>query len=364
MRRRNGSGDRRHKMTDCSSAQNPEPAAIRRKTEPAVARLCIIFFFSLFTLFLLFVSSAASSSKLKWYKGALHCHTTVSDGDSTPQEVADWHRKHGYDFIVITDHDRYTDVNALGLNRDRNFLVIPGEEVSAMFGKQEVHINGINTKYAVKPLKGNSVEEVLQNNVLAVRRAGGIPIINHPYYKGRISEGNLAAIGGFFLLEIHNAMVSTGAEHEMLLDRLTEMGKHVYGTASDDSHYIKTVKKDRWGSPGNAWVMVRAEALTVDNILKSLENGDFYATSGVILSELRITDKEYRVAVVPEKDTTYTISFRSGELAVRQLSVGTSDVYRYSGKEPYIRAKIVSSKGQLCLTQPHLVKLKKKHRAR
>ena len=119
-----------------------------------------------------------------------------------------------------------------------------------MFGKQEVHINGIITKYAVKPLKGNSVEEVLQNNVLAVRRAGGIPIINHPYYKGRISVGNLAAIGGFFLLEIHNAMVSTGAEHEMLLDRLTEMESSVYGTASDDSHYIKTVKEGSMGITG------------------------------------------------------------------------------------------------------------------
>ncbi|MGV8123750.1 MAG: PHP domain-containing protein [Candidatus Xenobiia bacterium LiM19] len=330
----------------------------------AAARLCILFFFFLCAIFFIFISVSASSAKLKWYKGALHCHTTVSDGDSTPQEVADWHKNHGYDFIVITDHDRYTDVNALGLNHDKNFLVIPGEEVSAMFGKQEVHINGINTKYVIKPLKGKSVEEVLQKNVIAIRRAGGIAMVNHPFHQGRMTEGNLAALGGFFLLEIHNAMVSTGAEHEMLLDRLTEMGKHVYGTATDDSHYIKTVKKDHWGSPGNGWVMVRAESLIVDNILKSLENGDFYATSGVILSELQVNDKEYRLSVVPEKDTTYTISFRSGELAVRQLSVGTSDVYRYSGKEPYIRAKIVSSKGKLCFTQPHLIKLKSKYQPR
>lgn len=351
-------------MTDCISEENSERLAVQSKTEIATSRLCIILLFSLCILLIEFVSSAASGTKLKWYRGALHCHTTVSDGDSTPQEVADWHRNNGYDFIVITDHDRYTDVNALGLNCHKDFLVIPGEEVSARFGRQEVHINGINTKHVVKPLKGKSVEEVLQKNVLAVRKAGGIAMVNHPFHTGRITEGNLASLGGFFLLEIHNAMVSTGAEHEMLLDRLTEMGKHIYGTASDDSHYIKTVKKDRWGSPGNAWVMVRAKALTADNIVKSLENGDFYATSGVILSELHITDKEYRLAVVPEKDTTYTISFRSGELAVRQLSVGTSDVYRYSGKEPYIRAKIVSSKGQLCFTQPYLVKLKKKYRAR
>jgi len=331
-------------------------------TEMAAGRLCVFFLFSISILFLLFLSASASVKKPRWYKGALHVHTKVSDGDSTPAEVVEWHKRHGYDFMVLTDHDRYTDVNARGLNSDGSFLVIPGEEVSAMFGKQEIHINGINTKHVVKPLKGRSVDEVLQKNVLAVREAGGIPIVNHPFYKGRISEGNLASISGFFLLEIHNAMVSTGAEHEMLLDRLTEMGKHVYGTASDDSHYFRTVKKDNWGCPGKAWVMVRAESLTVDNILKALESGDFYVSTGVILSDLTITDKEYRIAVVPEKDTKYTISFRSGELAVRQLSVGNSDVYRYLGKEPYIRAKIVSSTGKICLTQPHLIKLREKFR--
>ena len=37
-------------------------------------------------------------------KGGLHCHTTRSDGQETPEEVIRMHEEHGYDFLSITDH--------------------------------------------------------------------------------------------------------------------------------------------------------------------------------------------------------------------------------------------------------------------
>ena len=126
MRRRNGSGDRRHKMTDCSSATEPRAGCHSEENRAGCCQtLYYLFFLSLYT-----VPSVRIFRRFQletqWYKGALHCHTRVSDGDSTPQEVADWHRKHGYDFIVITITTDYRR-NDPGLNRDRNFLVIPGE---------------------------------------------------------------------------------------------------------------------------------------------------------------------------------------------------------------------------------------------
>jgi predicted metal-dependent phosphoesterase TrpH len=38
-------------------------------------------------------------------KGCLHTHTTCSDGNLTPQEVANAYEARGYDFIAFTDHD-------------------------------------------------------------------------------------------------------------------------------------------------------------------------------------------------------------------------------------------------------------------
>ncbi len=38
-------------------------------------------------------------------KGSLHIHTTCSDGEMTPQEVANAYAERGFDFIAFTDHD-------------------------------------------------------------------------------------------------------------------------------------------------------------------------------------------------------------------------------------------------------------------
>ena len=44
----------------------------------------------------------------KWYKGNIHTHTTESDGDASPERVVSWYRRHGYDFLVLSDHNHRT----------------------------------------------------------------------------------------------------------------------------------------------------------------------------------------------------------------------------------------------------------------
>ena len=44
----------------------------------------------------------------RWYKGNTHTHTTESDGDSTPDVVTRWYREHGYQFLVLSDHNVLT----------------------------------------------------------------------------------------------------------------------------------------------------------------------------------------------------------------------------------------------------------------
>ena len=50
----------------------------------------------------------ATGSPLRWYKGNTHTHTLNSDGDSTPDDVVRWYREHGYQFLVLTDHNFLT----------------------------------------------------------------------------------------------------------------------------------------------------------------------------------------------------------------------------------------------------------------
>src|SRR5688572_9890539 len=76
--------------------------------------------------------SAQSAGATRWFKGNLHTHTLNSDGDSTPDEVVRWYREHGYDFLVLTDHNFVTGVEGLNLTQGApgKFLVVKGEEVT------------------------------------------------------------------------------------------------------------------------------------------------------------------------------------------------------------------------------------------
>ena len=46
-----------------------------------------------------------SEDELQWYKGNIHTHTFWSDGDDFPEMVVDWYKNHGYDFLVLSDHN-------------------------------------------------------------------------------------------------------------------------------------------------------------------------------------------------------------------------------------------------------------------
>ena len=44
-------------------------------------------------------------SGVRWYKGNTHTHTLWSDGNDFPETAADWYKKNGYHFLVLSDHN-------------------------------------------------------------------------------------------------------------------------------------------------------------------------------------------------------------------------------------------------------------------
>ena len=48
------------------------------------------------------IRQAAFTHGTKLLKGALHCHTTRSDGAGTPEETIRYHAQHDYDFMALT----------------------------------------------------------------------------------------------------------------------------------------------------------------------------------------------------------------------------------------------------------------------
>ena len=78
--------------------------------------------------------------------------------------------------------------------------------------------------------------------------------------------------------------------------RLPEVQRRALsGRATDDA---SNYSGERGQSPGRGWVMVRAEALTPAAIIRAIQRGDFYASSGVTLRDVRY-DADLRVLHLP-----------------------------------------------------------------
>ena len=59
------------------------------------------------------------------YKANMYCHSTLSDGAMTPEELKEAYKAAGYSVLAITDHEGIFDHSYLD---DENFLTIPSYE--------------------------------------------------------------------------------------------------------------------------------------------------------------------------------------------------------------------------------------------
>ena len=189
--------------------------------------------------------NAQSSQALKWYKGNTHTHTLNSDGDTAPDEVARWYREHGYHFLVLTDHNFLTSVDGLNalMGADEQFVILPGEEVTDRFGDKPLHINGLLVERLVPPQGGQSVSEVIQRDVDAIRAANGVPHLNHPNFGWAVTAEDIKKVRNDKLFEIFNGhpLVNNdgGGDRpglEEMWDDILSSGKRLYGIAVDDAH--------------------------------------------------------------------------------------------------------------------------------
>jgi hypothetical protein len=300
-------------------------------------------------------------SALHWYKGNTHTHTMNSDGDSTPDDVAKWYRQHGYRFLVLSDHNFLTSVEGLNAlhGADERFLLIRGEEITDRFGEKPIHINGLGLPETVDPQHGNSVVDVIQRDVDAIKKAGGLPHVNHPNFMWAISGGDLQQIERLRLFEIfngHSLVNNLGGGGvpgmEEVWDRLLTNGRLMYGIADDDAHTFKDPGNPDVPGPGRGWVVVRAERLAARPILDALERGDFYASTGVELNDYQVNDKAITITIKEKEMSKYRVQFIGKSGHVLKEVTSSPAMYAFGGGEGYVRAKIIESNGRLAWTQP------------
>ena len=74
----------------------------------------------------------------------LHCHSVVSDGTLTPEDLAARAKSHGVELWSLTDHDEIGgQARALAAAKLQGLRYLTGTEISVTFAGQTVHIVGL-----------------------------------------------------------------------------------------------------------------------------------------------------------------------------------------------------------------------------
>lgn len=322
----------------------------------------------------LWVQKSAYATESRWYKGNVHTHTTLSDGQLPLQEVIGWYYTNNYDFLVITDHGSISTPKEelVGGQDERKMLLIPGQEVTR--NNPVIDVGAINIKQFIPGTvglptdqekndwihkfkeKGKSEQEItnelyvvkcrslMQGAIDEIRRQGGVPVLNHPSYDKTVNYKllvpNLKSVCLFELANGHCGLIE-----EDLWVAMLDAGCRIYGIAADDMHQRTYL--------GKAWVCVRCSDLTTKTILTALEKGDFYASTGVVLNDVRFAANKLQIIIKPAADhIRYSIEFIGPEGHVLQTTEGIEDVYIPGGKEKYIRGRVKDNTGAFAWTQP------------
>ncbi|MDG2282031.1 MAG: CehA/McbA family metallohydrolase [Longimicrobiales bacterium] len=298
----------------------------------------------------------------RWFKGNTHAHTTNSDGDSTPDYVAAWYKEHGYDFLVLSDHNVFTDPATLAHLVDDSFLLIPGEEVTSSFDSASVHVNGLNLPHLVEARQAETLIATIQANVDAIREVDGVPHINHPNFRWSFGAEELAQVEHDRLLEIwnghptvHNDGGGASPSLEEIWDILLTGGKTIFGIAVDDAHHFQGEFHPDRANPGRGWVAVRAAALDAAELMASLEAGHFYASTGVELVEIAVRPTSLEVHIAQDRDFRYVTMFigASGEILLE--TEDNPAVFQLTEDVGYVRARVSNSRSDYAWTQPVFV---------
>jgi hypothetical protein len=99
-------------------------------------------------------------------------------------------------------------------------------------------------------------------------------------------------------------------------------------------------------------VFVRAERLAGRPIVEALDRGDFYASTGVELSDYQVTARAITLTIKPWLDSKYRVQFIGKGGQVLSEVAAKSAEYVFRGDEAYVRAKVFESNGRAAWTQP------------
>lgn len=323
----------------------------------------------------------------KFYRGNMHCHSTLSDGYFTPEELKELYKSRGYSFLAITDHEHFNNNSYLD---DEDFITLtsaefaikefPKESTLKNFNMKVCHLNFYAKKqdndytfcyssladHFSKPERRAQINRPAEDQIRRYGHEGISALIkeaneqgffvcyNHP----RWSLENYADYSGYeglWGVEIYNHACNVDGLYEYdinVLDDMLRDGKRIFASSGDDNHNRGGRLLESFGTS----VYVNAESLSFDNIVNGLLRGEFYSSTGPLIYSLYVEDGRVHVKSSDAKKICYsTRGRRAVAVCADEGDVLTSASFEIRESDEYFRIDVVDDKGQRANTQAYFV---------
>ncbi len=324
--------------------------------------------------------------KQKFYKANLHAHSDYSDGRLSVEELKEAYKSRGYSIVAFTDHEHVIDNSRLN---DEDFLTITSCEIAIKelpsvstlkkFDMKVTHLNfyakdphnietpcysleydtRINDKNRDLIWQGENYERVYSpegiRKIIEIANSKGFLVsYNHPTWSLENAFDYLN-YEGVFAVEIYNNSCMMGIQHhdEAVWEDFLRAGHHVFCTANDDNHNKHPFDSPHCDSFGG-WCMIGADSLNYDSIISSLENGNFYASTGAAIYSIVEEDGVVRVKTSPAKRIALLTKTRRVGLALANKGETITEAeFKLHESDSFFRIKVEGEAGELAFSQSY-----------
>ena len=284
------------------------------------------------------------------YKANLHCHTTISDGTYTPEQIKEIYQAEDYSVVAYTDHmiirahnhltdDKFLALNAFEMNVD--FF----QEVGRYHNAKTYHIlffaprADVVTTPEIPPLNYHDVDGI-NDYIAKLNEEGYLACYCHPYWSLQ-TYPDYIGLKGLFATEIYNHgcdQEGFNGSYGEVYDDMLRAGTMLYCIATDDNHNLEHEKtsSDNLGSDSfGGFTMINSKSLAYLDVMNALRAGDFYASKGPSIYEMSLEDNLLRVECSEsEAIIVYTDGRTVHSKVGKNLTQGT---FELRGFEKYIR---------------------------
>lgn len=321
-------------------------------------------------------------SKKKFFKGNMHCHSNLSDGKMSPEELKDAYKSHGYSFLAITDHEHF---NCHSYLDDEEFITITSAEYAIKeFPEQSTGTN-LNMKVCHLNLyakeqdndfsicynsifdhfsKGERREKIRKSEeyervysgegiselIKIANENGFFVCYNHPRWSLE-NYREYSKYEGLWGVEILNTACHIDGLYEYdinVFDDFLRDGKKIFASCGDDNHSESSMF--------GAFVMVNAEKLDYNTIISALLNGEFYSSSGPVINEMYVEDNKVYIKCSDAKRISYsTQGRRATALRAKDNEYVNEAVFEIKQTDGYFRIDVMDEYGNRANTQAYYV---------